>query len=147
MLKPVIHTERSHHRTTLIHHAGLVQHGKPVAPLAMTMRYDAHDPFAVRMRLQMLGADALWTLSRETLLLGLHRATGRGDATVWPVRRPHHHPLLRLRLGPPTHWAVVQTERRAVAHWLRITLKLVPQGAEGSHLNWDEFLDPLLGKS
>lgn len=145
MPSPVTLIEVHPHRvTTLQHSAGLVRHARSPAPLALELHYTSFDPYAVRIKLAVEGAEVRWVLSRESLLLGLRRHDGLSDVAVWPVRSPGGPPLLRIRLGPPGSCAVMETELGIIAEWLDVTKQLVPAGCESSYIHWDGFLSALL---
>ncbi|SEF15959.1 SsgA family sporulation/cell division regulator [Streptomyces sp. Ag109_O5-10] len=147
MSKPVTLTEVHPHRvTTLRHHAHLVRADRPAVPLDLELHYTALDPFAVRIVLRTDGASVRWSLSREALLLGLRRHEGIGDVAVWPVHPPGTPGRLCIRLGPLRACAVVQAEWDVISDWLDVTLQLVPADTESGHLQWEDFLAPLLGQ-
>ncbi|MBK6014057.1 SsgA family sporulation/cell division regulator [Streptomyces sp. MBT53] len=147
MPKPVTLTEiHPHPTTTLRHRAQLVRGGGPAVPLDLELHYTSLDPFAVRIVLRTDGASVHWSLSRDSLLLGLRRLEGIGDVAVWPLREADGHGWLRIRLGPLGSGAVFQTEQDVVAGWLDVTQQLVPLGGESDYLDWDGFLTPLLGQ-
>ncbi|MFE5683816.1 SsgA family sporulation/cell division regulator [Streptomyces sp. NPDC056512] len=145
MPKPVTLIEEHPHRVTTLHHrAGLVHNARSPAPLALELHYTSFDPYAVRIKLAVEGAEVRWALSRESLLVGLRRHDGLGDVAVWPVRPPNGPPLLRIRLGPPGRCAVMETELGIIAEWLDVTHQLVPPGCEPPYIHWDGFLSALL---
>ncbi|MDQ1032700.1 hypothetical protein QF035_010282 [Streptomyces umbrinus] len=145
MSKPVTLTELHPHRTTTLHHrTHLVRDGRPAVPLDLELHYTSLDPFAVRISLKPDGASIQWSLSRDALLLGLRRPEGIGDVAVWPVQQADGRGWLRIRLGPLRSCAVFQMELDVISNWLDVTLQLVPQNTESHHLNWDDFLAPLL---
>jgi hypothetical protein len=145
--KPVTLIEVHPHRVTVLRHrAQFVRDGEAPVPLDLELRYTSLDPFAVRIVLRTDGASVEWSLSRETLLLGLRRHEGIGDVAVWPVRQPDGPGWLRIRLGPLRGCAVFQTERNVISDWLDVTLQLVSRGTENDHLDWEEFLTSLLDR-
>ncbi|MET7683424.1 SsgA family sporulation/cell division regulator [Streptomyces sp. NPDC005423] len=145
MPKPVTLTELHPHRvTTLRHRAQMVRDAQPPVSLDLELCYTSLDPFAVRIGLRAEDACVHWSLSRETLLLGLRRHEGIGDVAAWPVHQPGGPGWLRIRLGPLRGCAVFQTERDVISDWLDVTLRLVPQETEGDYLPWDTFLASLL---
>ncbi|MGI3197710.1 SsgA family sporulation/cell division regulator [Streptomyces sp. GLT-R25] len=147
MSKPVTLTELHPHRTTTLHHrTQLICDARPAVALDLELHYTSLDPFAVRIGLKTDDASIHWSLSRETLLLGLRRPEGIGDVAVWPAHQPDSRGWLRIRLGQLRSCAVFQMERDVISDWLDVTLQLVPQNTESHHLNWDDFLAPLLNQ-
>ncbi|QNS02754.1 SsgA family sporulation/cell division regulator [Streptomyces xanthii] len=145
MSEPLTHVSVHPHRTaTLLHDAVLLRDGLRPLPLGLELHYTSLDPFAVRVTLEVEGAQVRWVLSRETLLLARSRRTGTGEVAAWPVPgAADAPPALRIRLGPVEGCAVVETERDVVSEWLDVTARLVPPGEESSHIDWDGFLTGL----
>jgi Streptomyces sporulation and cell division protein, SsgA len=111
------------------------------------LRYDAADPFAVRIVFGDLvegDADAgiTWLLSRELLRSGLEHPAGDGDVRLWPARGASD--VLYLHLRAPSGEALFEVSRASVAAFLRTTEALVPFGEEVGRLCLDDELHLLL---
>ncbi|WP_372348631.1 SsgA family sporulation/cell division regulator [Streptomyces sp. KL116D] len=83
----------------------------------MALRYDRHDPFAVRLAFHGPGGRSTqWWLSRDLLMTGSEPNTVHGDVLVWPswtVRATRYcccacsddaNALIEVRRGPLRHW-------------------------------------------
>jgi hypothetical protein len=114
------------------------------------LRYDAADPFAVRIAFGDTTEDDLgdpeaaitWLLSRELLQAGLDRPAGEGDVRLWPARAATD--VLYLHLRAPSGEALFEVSRASVVAFLRQTEALVPLGEETARLALDEELQALL---
>jgi Streptomyces sporulation and cell division protein, SsgA len=114
------------------------------------LRYDAADPFAVRIAFGDTIEDDLgdpeaaitWLLSRELLQAGLDRPAGEGDVRLWPARAAAD--VLYLHLRAPSGEALFEVSRASVVAFLRQTEALVPLGEETARLALDEELQALL---
>lgn len=117
------------------------------------LRYDAGDPFAVRIAFGDADPDRVdgdpdddagitWLLSRDLLRAGLERPAGDGDVRLWPARASSD--VLYLHLRAPSGEALFEVSRAPVAAFLRHTEALVPAGQESSRLGLDEELQALL---
>jgi hypothetical protein len=126
-----------------------------VGPAAWTevpalLRYDAADPYAVRIAFGDTEDDAdgdpdgsiTWLLSRELLHAGLTRPAGDGDVRLWPARAAAD--VLYLHLRAPSGEALFEVSRASVAAFLRQTEALVPCGEESARLGLDGELQALL---
>ncbi|MGW0738101.1 SsgA family sporulation/cell division regulator [Streptomyces sp. NPDC002851] len=124
--------------------ARLVATAPRMATIPATLRYDAHDPFAVRMGFPapatLEGVDVFWTFGRELLSTGTERAVGEGDVRV----RPYGYDRTVLEFHAPEGTAIVHVRTAEVRTFLRRTAAAVPPGQEHLHLDLDQDLDALI---
>jgi hypothetical protein len=104
-------------------------------PVPARLVYRSDDPYAVHIAFH-IGSDAplSWTFARELLLEGVFRPSGVGDVRVWPGKAGGRN-LVCLALRSPDGDALVLAPAQAVAAWLERTLRVVPPGSEGDHLD------------
>ncbi|MFB6890644.1 SsgA family sporulation/cell division regulator [Kitasatospora sp. NPDC056327] len=108
--------------------------------LDVECRYEAGDPFAVRLD---FGADegAVWVLARDLLAAGLREPVGDGDVRIEPSRTGEH---VYIALGGETGIALLNAPVRPLTRFLRATGRAVPVGTESDRIDWDRWLDALL---
>lgn len=126
----------------------LVAPGKRAVPLTAGLFYTARNPYAVRIAFFVgRGERVEWTFARDLLTTGLERAAGLGDVRVWPSRGPGlgFRPVLHLRVSSPEGAAQFEVPAREVRKFLSRTYEIVPEDAEGRHLDLDAGLKCLLG--
>ncbi|MEU5918691.1 SsgA family sporulation/cell division regulator [Streptomyces sp. NPDC004288] len=105
-----------------------------------TVGYSSRDPFALSILFHLPGdAPVLWRIDREMLLAGVFGATGDGEVRVTPAPGG----MLHLRLGVAGHCALVRCGQEQLARLVRDTFRLVPQGTEERHIDWQPLLDSL----
>ncbi|MFI8461855.1 SsgA family sporulation/cell division regulator [Kitasatospora sp. NPDC085464] len=102
-------------------------------PLPTTCRYSTADPYAVTLDFDDAGSQARWLLSRDLLLAGLERPAGDGDVHIAPAGTGE----TVIALGGQRGVALLHTATPPLAGFLTATLRLVPLGAEGQHVDWD----------
>ncbi|MFF2936306.1 SsgA family sporulation/cell division regulator [Streptomyces mirabilis] len=116
------------------------------APLSADLHYDMADPYAIRLSLGTpMTRSVDWVFARELLAEGLRRPTGSGDVLVMPWHHPHPHSL-RVVLRNRSGTALVEMAVSEVATFLRQTFALVPDGAEGLHVDLDRAISELTGR-
>ncbi|WP_353945929.1 SsgA family sporulation/cell division regulator [Streptomyces sp. HUAS MG91] len=124
--------------------ARLVAAAPRMASIPATLRYDTHDPFAVRMSFPaaatLEGVDVCWTFARELLTGGLTESVGAGDVRV----RPYGYDRTVLEFHAVEGTAVVHVRSDDVRQFLTGTTRLVPTGDEGRHVDVDGYLAELL---
>jgi hypothetical protein len=116
------------------------------------LRYDASDPFAVRIAFGDVGDEngevdpddggISWLVSRELLQAGLDQPSGVGDVRVWPANAATD--VLFLNLRAPSGEALFELSRATVSAFLRQSETLVPSGTESDLLGLDDELHALL---
>ncbi|TXS38832.1 SsgA family sporulation/cell division regulator [Streptomyces sp. or43] len=117
------------------------------APLSADLHYDMADPYAVRLSIGVpMERPVDWVFARELLAEGLHRPTGDGDVVVMPWRHPHPDSV-RVVLRNRSGTALVEMATAEVATFLLRTFVLVPEGAEGRHLDLNRAISELTGTS
>ncbi|MGW2371814.1 MULTISPECIES: SsgA family sporulation/cell division regulator [Kitasatospora] len=102
--------------------------------------YRAGEPHAVELDFTSYQAEAVWSLSRDLLIAGLHEPSGEGDVHVTPFDDTRL--LIALAGGEGVALLVVSTG--AVARFLAATVRLVPLGQEHARIDWDRGLKALL---
>src|SRR3954454_16335350 len=115
-------------------------------PLVATarLRYDARDPYAVRLAITQRQASPVeWIFARELLVDGLTRAAGTGDVVVMPGADSQDGELL-IALTGSSGSAVVTVPITEVEDFVIDSCLLVPLGTEQQHTNVDAALARLL---
>jgi hypothetical protein len=120
--------------------------GETGAEIPTRFRYDAAEPFAVRLTFHA-GApeEAAWVFARELLASGLRGPAGKGDVRVRPSYCPDRGAVIRLALDSPHGSATLEAVAAEVERWLQRTFALVPAGAEVSSFPSDQELAHLTG--
>jgi hypothetical protein len=121
----------------------LVMPGDAGLPLAATLRYDAHDPFAVLATFSAGEESISWVLGRDLLSEGLAGASGEGDVRVWPATTGGDE-LVMLQLSSPDGSALLAADQQELESFLSRTYALVGLGDEGDHLDVDGTISRLL---
>lgn len=115
-------------------------------PVALDLRYDRTDPYAVSLTFH-LGTDdnVRWVVGRDLLLNGRRSLSGVGDVQVWPSRRAWADRVhIALCPCPKKDAVVVTVPARALEAFLLHTLAAVPAGTEQCHLDLDRTVHQLL---
>ncbi|GAA3023267.1 SsgA family sporulation/cell division regulator [Kitasatospora albolonga] len=118
----------------------------PDLVLACRLAFDTALPYGVHLGISGARPFAdgeppvCWTFGRDLLDQGLRRPAGQGDVLVAPG--PGGTVLVELR--GPAGSAVLGLSAEQVGAFLDDAYALVPQGAEGEHLDVDECLTRLL---
>jgi len=124
----------------------LVVPGGPSLPVLAGLRYDAADPWAVRVAFHIGGeGDGVveWLLARELLTDGVAGPVGEGDVRVWPSVH-HGGRVVELAMASPSGSALFEIDREELVDFLQQTYLSVPSGAEGSVVDLDAELALLL---
>ncbi|MEU9100977.1 SsgA family sporulation/cell division regulator [Streptomyces sp. NPDC048361] len=121
--------------------------GAERVPVVTQLTYEADDPFAVGLRFELQEDIAVvWTIERDLLAQGLHRAMGDGDVRVAPRtvdgRREARIELAGCGLDGAWGCAVFSAWEPAVRHFLEKTYEIVPPGRE--QVDVDAFLTEIL---
>ncbi|MCW5252719.1 MULTISPECIES: SsgA family sporulation/cell division regulator [unclassified Streptomyces] len=115
-------------------------------PVAARLAYRADDPYAVHVAFHIDSHRPVhWTFARELLVEGVFRPCGQGDVRVWPSRSEGRGVVL-MALSSPDGEALLEAPSAQVSAWLERTLRAVPPGSEGPHLDLDEGLAALLAR-
>lgn len=140
---PQPHPEAAGTDLTLDARLVLGEHESVDVPVRLGYRGD--DPLAVALEFLGPAAEAgTWRFARDLLWEGLHQPTGLGDVRIWPPCTCHGRAALRIMLRNRDHVALVDLPTRQVRRWLRReTFALVPQGTEGTLIDWPTDLDGL----
>ncbi|GAA2456559.1 SsgA family sporulation/cell division regulator [Streptomyces macrosporus] len=132
---------------TVIDHtvqARLVTVPSATRDVTVALRYDRHDPFAVRIvfppDVSLDGQEVAWVFSRELLEEGLRASVGRGDVRV----RPNGETRTVVELRAPEGVAVIEFDTAGLRNFLRGTYKLVRSGTEHLEMDLDRALTALL---
>ncbi len=113
-------------------------------PLVAGLRYDATDPWAVRVSFDTDEGTVEWMFARQLLTDGIAGATGEGDVRIWPSLHDGAR-LVTLAISSPSGSAVFEIDRDGLVEFLQQTYLAVPTGHEGLHVDLDAELALLLG--
>lgn len=125
----------------------LVVPGGGNVPVAATVRYDPHDPYAVRVAFfageSTRDGDVVeWTFARQLLTDGVTRAVGEGDVQVWPAHGGGR--AVCLALSSPSGAATFEVPLGRLVEFLTRTYAAVPTGSESDFVDLDAELALLL---
>ncbi|MGW2963877.1 SsgA family sporulation/cell division regulator [Streptomyces sp. NPDC001220] len=115
-------------------------------PMRTALRYETHDPYAVRVVFHLPGQDRTveWFFSREMLAQALSGPTGQGgDVHMWPVVDSGRE-VVSIALRSPEGSALLEFPAQGVKSFLRETWSVVPPGSESSRFDLDAELAQLL---
>lgn len=124
----------------------LVVPGGPALPVLAGLRYQADDPWAVRVTFQTGGEDegtVEWMLARQLLTDGVRETVGEGDVQVWPSLS-EGEPVVNLAMASPSGSALFEVDRDALITFLQQTYLAVPTGCEEQVFDIDAELALLL---
>ncbi|MEU2389222.1 SsgA family sporulation/cell division regulator [Streptomyces sp. NPDC007369] len=119
--------------------------------IPVELRYDAGDPYAVRLTFHLPGdAPVTWAFGRELLLDGINKPCGEGDVHVAPTSSEELSDVhIRLQVGSDR--ALFRAGAAPLVAFLDRTDRLVPLGQERSlgdfEMSLDEALDRILAES
>ncbi len=126
----------------------LVVPGGPSLPVLAGLRYDAADPWAVRVAFQTGPEDDAvveWMFARQLLTDGVRHTVGEGDVRVWPSMSGGDR-VISLAMASPSGSALFEIDRDALVEFLQQTYVAVPTGAEEVVVDLDAELALLLGE-
>ena len=126
----------------------LVVPGGPSLPVLAGLRYDASDPWAVRVAFQTgIEEDATveWMFARQLLTDGVRQTVGEGDVRVWPSTADGER-VINLAMASPSGSALFEIERDDLVEFLQQTYLAVPTGAEDTVVDLDAELALLLAE-
>jgi hypothetical protein len=125
----------------------LVVPGGPSLPVLAGLRYQADDPWAVRVTFQTGGEDGTveWMLARQLLTEGIRQTVGEGDVRVWPAASDSE-PVVNLAMTSPSGAALFEIDRDALVEFLQQTYLAVPTGSEEDLVDLDAELALLLDR-
>lgn len=125
----------------------LVVPGGPSLPVLAGLRYQADDPWAVRVTFQTGGEDGTveWMLARQLLTEGIRETVGEGDVRVWPAVNDSE-PVVNLAMTSPSGAALFEIDRDALVEFLQQTYLAVPTGSEEDVVDLDAELALLLDR-
>ncbi len=124
----------------------LVVPGGPSLPVTTDVRYDATDPWAVRVAFRTGDEDAVsveWLFARSLLIDGLSGPAGEGDVRVWPSVRGRSR-IVHLAMSSPSGSALFEMDRDGLVEFLQRCYLVVPTGSEGDLVDLDAELALLL---
>ncbi|MFD0267085.1 SsgA family sporulation/cell division regulator [Streptomyces sp. NPDC127106] len=119
--------------------------------IPVELRYDAGDPYAVRLTFHLPGdAPVTWAFGRELLLDGINKPCGEGDVHIAPASSEELSDVhIRLQVGSDR--ALFRAGAAPLVAFLDRTDRLVPLGQERSlgdfEVSLDEALDRILAES
>ncbi|MEO5652816.1 MAG: SsgA family sporulation/cell division regulator [Marmoricola sp.] len=114
------------------------------AHLGGELHFDAHEPYAVTLRVRTAARSVDWVFSRELLADGLLRPSGSGDVQVWPCHNVRGDAVAVIELHAPTGKALLRTPAPAVQEFVNEIFAAVPLGTECIHLDIDAVVEKLL---
>lgn len=119
--------------------------------IPVELRYDAGDPYAVRLTFHLPGdAPVTWAFGRELLLDGINKPCGEGDVHIAPASSEELSDV-RIRLQVGSDRAVFRAGAAPLVAFLDRTDRLVPLGQERSlgdfEMSLDEALDRIFAES
>ena len=114
--------------------------------IPVELRYEACDPYAVRLTFHLPGdAPVTWAFGRELLIDGVGRPCGEGDVRVSPADPESlGEVLIRLQVG--CDQALFRSSTAPLIAFLDRTDKLVPLGQEGALGDFDAHLEEALDR-
>jgi hypothetical protein len=112
--------------------------------IAVSLTFDAADPWAVALDMFVGLSPVRWTFGRELLVDGLHEPVGQGDVLVSPSLDDAGRAVVVIELRSPDGALVGQLPARDVSAFVRAALETVPAGAESAHLDLDALVDLVL---
>ena len=124
----------------------LVVPGGPSLPVLAGLRYQADDPWAVRVTFQTGGDEdgtVEWMFARELLTNGVRETVGEGDVRVWPSIADGER-VVNLAMTSPSGSALFEIDRDALVEFLQQTYLAVPTGSEEAAVDLDAELALLL---
>ncbi|MEV7439781.1 SsgA family sporulation/cell division regulator [Streptomyces sp. NPDC056257] len=114
--------------------------------IPVELRYDARDPYAVRLTFHLPGdAPVTWAFGRELLLDGINKPCGDGDVHIAPTT-PEELSDVHIRLQVGGDRALFRASAAPLVAFLDRTDRLVPLGQERNLGDFEENLDVALGK-
>ncbi|MBT2477968.1 SsgA family sporulation/cell division regulator [Streptomyces sp. ISL-94] len=114
--------------------------------IPVELRYDARDPYAVRLTFHLPGdAPVTWTFGRELLLDGINKPCGDGDVRIAPTE-PEELSDVHIRLQVGGDRALFRAGAAPLVAFLDRTDRLVPLGQERNLGDFEGNLDDALGK-
>ena len=126
----------------------LVVPGGPGVPVLTDVRYDAADPWAVRVTFRTGDDDAPtveWLFARSLLTDGLREPVGDGDVRVWPAVRGRVR-VVHLAMESPSGSALFEMDRDELVEFLQRSYLAVPTGSEAERVDLDAELALLLAE-
>ena len=126
----------------------LVVPGGPSLPVLAGLRYQADDPWAVRVTFQTGGDEdgtVEWMFARQLLTDGIRAAVGEGDVRVWPSTRSGVQ-IVNLAMASPSGSALFEIDRNGLVEFLQKTYLAVPTGSEEDVVDLDAELARLLAE-
>ena len=118
----------------------------PSLPVTTDVRYEASDPWALRVTFRTGDEDAAsveWLFARSLLVDGLSGPAGEGDVRVWPSVRGRSR-VVHLAMSSPSGSALFEIDRDGLVEFLQRCYLVVPTGGEGDLVDIDAELSLLL---
>lgn len=114
--------------------------------IPVELRYEAGDPYAVRMTFHLPGdTPVTWTFGRELLLDGLNGPSGDGDVHIEPTG-PEALGDVSIQLQVGSDRALFRAGAAPLLAFLHRTDKLVPLGQELTQGDFEDNLENTLGR-
>ncbi|MEU8773098.1 SsgA family sporulation/cell division regulator [Streptomyces sp. NPDC048606] len=114
--------------------------------IPVELRYEACDPYAVRLTFHLPGdAPVTWAFGRELLLDGINKPCGDGDVRISPTH-PEELSDVHIRLQVAGERALFRAGAAPLVAFLDRTDRLVPLGQERTLGDFEESLDEELDR-
>ncbi|MGW6566989.1 SsgA family sporulation/cell division regulator [Streptomyces sp. NPDC054975] len=114
--------------------------------IPVELRYEARDPYAVRMTFHLPGdAPVTWAFGRELLVDGINGPSGDGDVHIAPTD-PEDLSDVGIRLQVGSDRALFRVSAPPLVAFLDRTDKLVPLGQERTLGDFEDSLEAALGR-
>jgi len=117
----------------------LILPGGPSLRIVAGLRYEAADPWAVRVAFHT-GSEGNgtveWVFARQLLTDGVRSACGQGDVRVWPALHGRDR-VVNLAMASPSGSALFEIDRNDLVGYLEQTYRVVPTGAESEVVDLD----------
>ncbi|MFD9127015.1 SsgA family sporulation/cell division regulator [Kitasatospora sp. NPDC059571] len=118
-------------------------------PASVVFRYDAKNPFAVRMTVSVAGIQVEWVFDRDLLVQGVDMPTGLGAVQVWPSSRRSElagagDDIVLIRIAGTGAQATLAVPAEVVRDFVKRAEALVPAGSESERLRVDEGIVRLM---
>jgi hypothetical protein len=116
-----------------------------LVPVETELSYDAADPYAVALTLNLASAEPVcWLVARDILRQGLSGPAGEGDVGVWPSGTSEDRPTVCVALSSPDGDALLVCDAAELVEFLDRTEDVVAVGEETSFLDIDALAAALL---
>ena len=115
------------------------------ADVRVGLEYAVTDPWAVALVFATAAGPLRWEFARTLLADGLYEHVGEGDVHLWPCLDSECRAVVMIELeGADGSLVELQAPSRQVAAFVAASYDVVPEGAEGRHVDLDAVVGALL---